>query len=152
MTVNVVVPRMAPCVARMVVLPAATPVARPRLPAALLIVAVAGVSDSQRTSWVMSCCVALEYEPVAVYCAVVPARMVPLTGVTEIDVNVADVTDMVVVPVTPSNEAVMVTPVPGLTPVANPSLPAALLMLATAELLDPQLTDAAVRGPELPSE
>ena len=88
----------------------------------------------------MFCVVASEYVPVAVYCRVLPGLIPPLAGVTEIAVKFAAVTVMVVDPVTPAKDAVIVTPTPGATPVANPSLPGLLLMAATAEFADPQLT------------
>src|SRR5689334_12234860 len=112
----------------MVVMPAATPVARPLDPAALLMVALVGSDESHVTSWVMSCVVASEYEPIAVYCRVSPGLIPPVFGVTEMDISVADVTVIVVDPENPPREAVMVTPVPAETPVANPSVPALLLM------------------------
>jgi hypothetical protein len=48
-TVSVVLPLIAPVAAEMTVIPAATLVARPFEPAALEIVAVAGVADAQVT-------------------------------------------------------------------------------------------------------
>lgn len=54
-TVNVVAPEIAPDVAVMVVMPAATEVASPLKPTALLMVATAGVEDVQVTDFVRSC-------------------------------------------------------------------------------------------------
>ena len=57
----------------------------------------------------------------------------PPFGVTEIEVRVAEVTVSVADPVIPFMKAVTVA-IPGLTPVANPLLPAVLLMVATVAL------------------
>jgi hypothetical protein len=137
-----------------VVIPGPSPLARPRVPAALLIDATLVDSELQVKFGlsVMTCVVASEYVPVAVYCRRSPGLMAPLAGVTVIAVNVAAVTAMVADPDTPLKDAVMMMPVPGETPVANPSVPAALLTAAMAELLDPQLTCAELRSGVVPSE
>ena len=69
-TVRTVEPLMEPDVARMVEVPNPTPVARP----ALLIVAVALVTDVQVTEFVRFCVLLSVYVPVAVNCYVVPLR------------------------------------------------------------------------------
>ena len=76
----------------------------------------------------------------ALYCRVLPGLMAPLAGSTVIDWSVAEVTEIVAEPVIPLSDAVMFTLVPAATPEANPSVPAPLLMLATAESAEPQLT------------
>jgi len=67
-TVNVVLPVIAPNVAVMVVMPADNEVASPLEPAALLIVAIAGAEDVQVTDDVRSCVVEFAYIPVAINC------------------------------------------------------------------------------------
>ncbi len=79
-----VLPLTDPSVARMVVVPAATPVARP----VELIVAAAAFEDAHVTWLVRFCVLESEYVPVAVYCWVAPAVSVALAGVTAIDVSV----------------------------------------------------------------
>ena len=65
-TVSMVVPETGPSVAVIAAVPTASVEARPLDPDALLIVAVAGVSEDQVTAVVMSCVVASVYVPVAV--------------------------------------------------------------------------------------
>jgi len=77
--------------------------------------------------------------PLAVNCCELPTFMLAVTGVTATDVRVALVTVREAVPTWPANTAVMVT-VPGATPVAIPMLPPALLMVATEEEDDVQVT------------
>lgn len=67
-TVNVVLPEISPDVAVIVVMPAATEVASPLKPAALLIVAVAGTEEVQVTDVVRSCVGPAVYVPVATNC------------------------------------------------------------------------------------
>ncbi len=68
MTLSDAVPVIAPDAAVMVVLPAATPEARPLDPPALLIVATAGADELQVTDAVRTCVVPSVYVPVAVNC------------------------------------------------------------------------------------
>ena len=82
-TVSVVLPVMVPCVAEIVVVPAATPLAKP----AEVMVAVAVLDELQVTCAVMSLVVESAYVPVAVNCLVVPRMIVGLTGVTAIEVR-----------------------------------------------------------------
>src|SRR5260370_20111173 len=71
-TVSVVLPETPPKVAVIVVVPAATDVAKPCEPPALLIVATAVLDELQVTSVVRPCVVKSVYVPVAVKCCVVP--------------------------------------------------------------------------------
>lgn len=70
--------------------------------------------------------------------------MVAVAGVTATEVRVAFETVREAVPTWPANTAVMVT-VPGATPVATPMLPPALLMVATEDEDEVQVT-AGVRS------
>jgi hypothetical protein len=106
-----------PDAAVMLVVPAATPVARPLDP---LIVAAAGFDDVHTTPVVNGAVVPLLYVPVAVYCCVTPAAMLAVVGVTAIDCSVAAVTVSVTPAlVNPPDAAVMLV-VPAATPVAVP--------------------------------
>jgi hypothetical protein len=67
-TVKSLVPETLPSVAVIVVVPVATELAAPSLPAALLIVAVSGLLELQVTAAVRSCVVLSENVPVAVNC------------------------------------------------------------------------------------
>ncbi len=89
---------VAPKEAVMTVEPSATPLARPLLPAALEMVAAAGVADVQATVSVRSCRVASVKKPVAVNCCMVPAAMVKVAGVTTIETSVSFETVSVRVP------------------------------------------------------
>src|SRR2546428_456471 len=123
-TVSVVFPETSPSVAVIVVVPAATDVAKPCEPPALLIVATA-VLDELQVTWVVRSCVVLSLKvPVAVNCRVVPFAMLGLVGVTVIVDRVAAVTVSVVLPETPPKVAVIVV-VPAATDVARPALPPA---------------------------
>src|SRR5438552_11879654 len=120
-TVSVVLPETPPKVAVIVVVPAATDVARPCDPPALLIVATP-VLDELQATWVVRSCVVLSLKvPVAVNCCFVPFAMLGFVGVTAIVVRVAAVTVSVVLPETNPNVAVIVV-VPAATDVARPAL------------------------------
>lgn len=67
-TVKVVLPEISPDEALIVVVPANNAVARPLEPAALLIIATAGVKDVQATDKVKILVVASVYVPVAINC------------------------------------------------------------------------------------
>ena len=82
-TVRPVEPDTPPDAAVIVVDPAATAVANPLEPAALLMVAVP-FEEVQVTVLVKSCVVLSEKVPVAVNCSLVPFAMLGLVGVTEI--------------------------------------------------------------------
>jgi hypothetical protein len=84
-TVKVVDPEILPDVAVIVVVPPATPVARPLDE----IVAVAVFDELQATDPVMFCVVLSEYVPVAVNCCVAPIKMLGLAGVTAMEASVA---------------------------------------------------------------
>src|SRR5437667_6247745 len=106
-TVSVVLPETPPKVAVIVVVPAATDVARPCDPPALLIVATA-VLDELQVTWVVRSCVVLSLKvPVAVNCWVNPSGRPGLVGVTAIETRVALVTVSVAQPETVLNLAVL---------------------------------------------
>ena len=67
-TVNVVLPEISPDVAVTVVMPAATDVASPLKPTALLMVATVGTEEVQVTDNVRSCVGPAVYVPVAINC------------------------------------------------------------------------------------
>src|SRR5438128_2172096 len=81
-TVSVAVPLTAPCVAVMVLEPAAVPVARPCEPAAFEMLATAPFDEPQVTLAVRFCVLVSEYTPVAVNCWVVPFATEAEPGVT----------------------------------------------------------------------
>jgi len=76
---------------------------------------------------------------VAVNCRVVPSTMLGLVGVTDMDTSVAGVTVSVVDPDILPDVAVIVVE-PTATDVAKPLEPAALLMVATLPVNEPQVT------------
>jgi hypothetical protein len=77
--------------------------------------------------------------PVAVNCCVEPGAILEFTGDTAIETSAAVLTFSVVEPVTEPRVAVIVVcPVPAL--VASPLVPAELLIVATAALLELQFT------------
>ena len=89
----------------------------------------------------------------AVSCIVPPLAIEGFAGVTAIDVNIAAVTVTEVEPVTPGNPgrtALIVTP-PIPVPVTKPSLPVALLTMASVVSEEPQVTDL-VTSSVVPSE
>ncbi len=135
-TVSVVDPVMLPDVAVMVVLPAATPEARPLEPPALLIVATAGADEFQVTDAVRTCVVPSEYVPVAVNCRVVPLAMLGLAGVIDRDTSVADVTVSVVDPEMLPDVALIV-----VEPAAFDEAKPEALIVAAPVLDDIQVTD-----------
>jgi hypothetical protein len=130
-TVRVLFPEIIPEVAVMVAVPAATALARPLL----LTVATAGLEEVQVTCVVTSRLVPSEYKPEAANSWVTPAGMLGLTGVTEMEDRVAEVTVRVVLPEIVPEVAVMVA-VPAATAVTRP----VLLTVATVGLEDLQAT------------
>jgi hypothetical protein len=140
-TVSVVDPGIPPSVAVIVVEPAATEVAKPLEPAALLMVATPAADGLQATAVVRFCVVLSEYVPIAVNCRVVPLTMLGLVGVTTIDTSVAGVTVSVVDPGILPDVAVIVVE-PAATEVTSPLEPAALLMAATSAADEFQVTVA----------
>ncbi len=149
-TLSVADPDTLPDVAVIVDVPAARQDARPLDPAALLIAATVVLDELQVTDAVRFCVVPSEYVPIAVNCLVVPAALVELEGVIEIDDSVAGVTVSVVEPDTLPDVAVTVD-VPAARQDARPLDPAALLIAATVVLDELQVTDA-VRFCVVPSE
>jgi hypothetical protein len=138
-TVIVVDPEILPDVAVMIVEPAATELASPLEPAALLTVATPAADEPQVTTVVRFCVVLSEYVPVAVNCRAVPLTMLGLDGVTAIDTRVAEVTVSVVDPdIIPDVAVIVVEPV--VTEVASPLEPAALLIAATPATDEFQVT------------
>jgi hypothetical protein len=129
-TVNVVLPVMLPEVAEIVVVPAATPVARP----VEAIVAAATLLDAQVAVEVRFCVEPSVYVPVAVNGCVSPLATLGLAGVTAMETSAAAVTVSVVLPLKLPEVAEIVV-VPAATPVARP--PAA--MVAAAVLDDAQV-------------
>jgi hypothetical protein len=149
-TVSVVDPDVLPDVAVIVVEPAATDVALPLEPAALLMAATVAFDELQDTAVVRFCDEPSEYVPVAVNCLVVPSAILGLVGLTAMDTSVAEVTASEVDPdVLPDVAVIVVEPVA--TEVTNPLEPAALLMAAIVVVDDFQVTDV-VRFCVEPSE
>src|SRR5205809_431405 len=140
-TVSVVFPETPPKAAVIVMgPPAATDVANPCEPPALLIVATA-VLDELQVTWVVRSCVVLSLKvPVAVNCCFVPFAMLGFVGVTAIVVRVAAVTVSVGFPETDPKVAVIVMGPPAATDVAKPCDPPALLIVATVLLDELQVT------------
>ena len=101
--------------------------------------AVAAVADAHVTVAVRFCVVPSLYVPVATNCWVVPFAIDGVAGVTAIDTSVAAVTVSVVLPLTAPIVAEM-TVVPAATPVARPTDPAALEIVAVAVVADAQVT------------
>jgi hypothetical protein len=122
-----------------VVPPVLSDVARPCEPAALLIVAVAGVAEPHVTVVVRSCVELSVYTPVAVNCCVRPLAILGRAGVTPIETSVAAATVSVVLPDTAPRVAVIAV-LPTLTVVTRPREPAALLIVATAGVAEDHVT------------
>jgi len=149
-TVTTDVAETLPDTAVIVVVPAATEVASPFEPAALLIVATPVLDELQVTDLVRFWLVLSEYVPVAVNCWLAPLAIFGFAGVTEIEMRVVGLIVREAVPrMLP--EAAMIVAVPASTDVASPCEPAALLIVATPVLEELQVTEL-VRFWELPSE
>ena len=97
-TVSEFEPDMLPDTAVIVVEPAATEVANPLEPAALLMPATAASDELQVTVVVTSCVVLSENVPVATNCWIEPLTMLGLVGVIAMDTSVAEVTVTMVDP------------------------------------------------------
>jgi hypothetical protein len=138
-TVNVVEPLTGPSVALMLLVPVAAPLAKPSLPLAFEIVAVAVVAEAHVTVVVRSCVVASVYVPVATNCCVVPLAIDGFVGVTAIETSVAGVTVSVVEPTTVSSVALMVV-LPVVAPLARPCEPAAFEIVAVVVLVEAHRT------------
>jgi hypothetical protein len=129
----------APSVAVMFDVPLATPVAKPLE----LTVATPVCEDAQVATVVRFWVVALLKVPVAMYCNVPEGEIVTLAGVTAIDWRVALLTFSVVLPLAEGPPGLvklaLIEVEPWANPVATPKLPAALLTVAAAVLVDCQL-------------
>jgi hypothetical protein len=115
-----------------VVLPTATPVARP----ALVIVATAVLDELHVTALVRFCVLLSLYVPVAVNCCVAPVASEVFAGVTAIDTSVGAVTIRLVEPLM-EPEVAWIVALPALTPVANPPL----VIVATAVIEEVHVTE-----------
>jgi hypothetical protein len=145
LTIKIVETEMEPEVAEILEFPVATLVARPWLPAALLMVAMEPFDEFHCTEPVMSCVLPSVKVPVALNCSVVPRGMVGIAGVMARETNVAGVTVRVDEPAMLAAVAVMVVcPVEAL--VATPLT----LTFATDGSEELQIADA-VRSRVLPS-
>lgn len=98
LTVRLAFPITVPSVARMVVVPAATPVARP----VEVMPATVGAVELNVARAVTSAVLESLNIPVAVYCCLVPAATTAGPGVTAIDDNVTGVITRLAVPVLPA--------------------------------------------------
>jgi hypothetical protein len=94
-TVKTVVPLIVPWLAVIVVVPEATAVASPCLPAALLIVATAVILDVHVTDLVTSRVLPPVNVPVALNCSVLPAEIEGLSGVTKMEISTLAESDTV---------------------------------------------------------
>mgnify|MGYP001573491007 CR=1 FL=1 len=147
-TVRMVLLATDPSVAVIVAVPAATEVASPLEPAALLTVAIAESDELQVTVAVRSWVEPSEYMPVAVNCRDAAGAILGLLGVTWIEESVAEDTVSVVLPKTDPRVAVIEAE-PAATGVASPLEPAALLIVANAVFDELQVTDAVKSWVEL---
>jgi hypothetical protein len=127
-------------VAVIVVVPTATGVALPLLPAALLMVAMEVADELQVADVVKSWVVLSENVPVALNCWAVPRAMLGFVGWIVSDTSVAGVIVRVVKPaIFPDMTVIVVVPIA--TGVALPLLPTALLMVAMDVADEPQDAD-----------
>jgi hypothetical protein len=133
----------------MAAIPVFNAVANPCEPAALLIVATVPTLELQVTDVVRFRVLLSEKVPVAVNCWVTSSAIEGAEGVTARETSVAEVTVRPVEPLTLPKVAVMVVE-PTAKPLANPWLPATLLMLATVAALELHST-AVVTSCVLPS-
>jgi hypothetical protein len=134
---------LAGSVADIVLVPIETLKARPSLPKALLTVATAGLEELHVTAPVRSWVVASLYVPVAANAWVVPSAIEGAVGVTSIESKAAAVTPNVVEPAMALAGSVAVSVlVPIETLAARPSLPEALLTVATAGIEELHVTES----------
>jgi hypothetical protein len=131
-TVSIVLPDTLPSVAVIVAVPAASALATPMLPAALLSVATDVFDELHVTAAVTSWVELSEYFPVAVKATVTPAGALGAVGVTSIVTSVAGVTVTLAEPDTAPTVAMTVAE-PGATPVA--SAPAVIVSVPCADEL-----------------
>jgi len=108
-TVRTAEPLTPPELAPMVLVPAALQLARPATLGALAMVATGAEVELQWLFSVMSCVLASLNVPVATNACVLPAFAVTVAGVTASDTSVPVPTVNVVLPVTPDEEAEIVT-------------------------------------------
>lgn len=145
LTVRVVEAEIGPEAAEIVAVPVATLVAKPRLSAALLMVATEPSDESHWTEPVMFCVLPSVKVPVAANCSVVPRAMPGIAGVMAMETNAAGVTVKVDEPPMLAAAAVIVVwPVDALA--ASPLA----LAVATDGADELQVADA-VRSSVLPS-
>ena len=150
-TVRLVPPVTPPIVARIDVIPDATPVAIPLVPAAFDTVATASSSELHTASSVTSAVLRSAKSAIAVSCRDAPSSTLDPAGVTSIATSGgADVTVSTVDPVIPPAAYEMVD-VPGAIPVARPSEPEAFDTDATAPVADAH-EPCSVRSADEPSE
>jgi hypothetical protein len=118
--------------------PAASVLASPILPPALLTTAIAMFEDPQFTIPVKSWVVPSLYVPKAVNCSIAPNGTVPEDGETAIETTVAVFTVRLADPVMlPSVAVIIVSPTPAL--VASPWVPGLLLITAAAAVDESQV-------------
>jgi hypothetical protein len=141
-TVRVVLPGIAPNLAVMIAVPAATAVASPLL----FTVATDVLDELQTTRPFISWLVPSEYAPEAANCWVTPTGMLGLTGVTDMEDRVAEVTMRVVAPEIVPELAVMIG-VPAATALARP-----IPLTVATDVLDERQVTCAVISWFVPSE
>lgn len=147
-TVNVVEPDIGPNVAVISDEPVATVLARPLLPAALLMVATPGVADIQVTMLVKGWVLLSVYTPVAVNCSGRPNATAGLPGLTWIETNTAGVTVSTVEPdMAPMALEMVAVPIAWV--LATPCEPDALLTVATLPVSEAQVDMAVTSCTEL---
>ena len=145
LTVKAVEALTVPDVAVIVLLPEVTAMAMPLEPAALLTVATERLDELQVTADVRLCDVLSEYIPVAMNCLLSPKPTIGLVGLTEMDTSVAPLTVKVVDPLTlPDKAEAEIVVLPCTTELANPLIPLALLIVATARLEELQVTESLI--------
>jgi len=145
LTVRVVEAEIEPDAAEILELPVATLVAKPWLPAALLMVAMEPVDEPHWTEPVMSCVLPSVKVPVAANCSVVPRGMVGIEGVMAMETKAAGVTVKMAQPSMLAAVALIVV-WPRATLVASPLA----LVVATEGADELQVADV-VRSSVLPS-
>jgi hypothetical protein len=140
-TASVEEPDILPHDAVTVARPVAAEAAKPLEPSALLMAATSEGEQLQVAVAVRSCVVLSEKVPMAVNCRRVPSAMLGSVGVTVRDTSIGGVTVSVIeADILPDVAVIVVRPIAA--GVARPLEPAALLMAATAEEEELQLTDA----------
>ena len=141
--VNVVLPEIEPIAAVITLLPVVTDVAKPLVPAALLIVVTPIALELHVTKLVITWVLPSLYVPVATICVVIPNGVFGVTGVIAIELNVALDTANISVPDILPNVAVT-TVLPEETGVNKPLVPTVLLIVAVAVTLELHVTLAVI--------